>query len=83
MSTLLLLLFPAALHAEVNVPDGNNADPIMITAQAANRWQMDSMKCGSSAATAGLRRATRAFCQEAVFWIEHADGRVATSERRS
>ena len=76
----LLLLLPATLRADVTLPQGNNVDPIIITAQAANRWQQGTYEVwlvrGNCRFVQGPDAAT---CQEAVFWIDHAD--TATRRR--
>lgn len=73
MSTLLLL-FPAALRAEVNLPEGDNSAPIVITAQAANRWQMDSYEVWILRGDVRFAQGEDvANSQEAVFWIDHAE----------
>ena len=68
--------------AQVNVQESNNVDPIVISAQAANRWQEGAYEVwllrGDCRLTQG---GDAAVCQEAVFWIEHA-APVRTSARR-
>ena len=74
ISALLLLLLPAMLRAEVNLPDGNNSEPILITAQAANRWQMDSYEVWILRGDVRFAQGDDvANSQEAVFWIDHAE----------
>ncbi len=70
----LLLLFPAALHAEVNLPDGRDSDPILITAQMAYRWQMDSYEVWILHGDVRFAQGDDlANAQDAVFWIDHAE----------
>jgi hypothetical protein len=73
LSTLLLLL-PSTSFADITLPDGNNVDPIVITAQAANRWQMDNYEVWIMRGDVRFAQGDDvANCQEAVFWIDHAE----------
>ncbi len=73
ISTLLLLL-PSTLFADISLPEGNNVDPIAITAQAANRWQMDNYEVWIMRGDVRFAQGDDvANCQEAVFWIDHAE----------
>ncbi len=80
ISTLLLLL-PSTVFADVSLPEGNNVDPIAITAQAANRWQMDNYEVWIMRGDVRFAQGDDvANCQEAVFWIDHAE---TNSKRRT
>jgi hypothetical protein len=75
----LLLLVTATARADISLPDGNNIDPIVITAQAANRWQMDSYEVWIMRGDVRFAQGDDvANCREAVFWIDHAE----TASRR-
>ncbi len=75
-----ILLLPATLFAEVNVPEGNNIDPIVISAMAANRWQQGAYEVWLLRGNCRLAQGDDvAVCQEAVIWIDHAA--AATRER--
>ncbi len=74
-STFLALVFllPAALFAQISIPEGSEADPIVIRAQAANQWQQDKYEVWLLRGDCRLLQGEDvAVCQEAVFWIEHA-----------
>ena len=68
-----ILLLPATLFAQVSFPEGNNVDPIVISAQAANRWQQGTYEVWLLRGDCRLVQGSdMAVCQEAVFWIDHA-----------
>ena len=82
-STFLALVFllPATLFAQISMPEGNNVDPIVISAQAANRWQQGTYEVWLLRGDCRLVQGDDvAVCQEAVFWIDHAP---AGSHQRS
>ena len=63
------------------MPEGNNVDAIVISAQAANRWQQGAYEVWLLRGDCRLVQGNDvAVCQEAVFWIEHAP---AGSHQRS
>ncbi len=77
----LVLLLPATLFAQVDIPDGNNIDTIAISAQAANRWQQGQYEVWLLRGDCRLQQGDdEAVCQEGVFWIDHA---AAGSHQRS
>ncbi len=74
-------MLPATLFAQVNVPEGNNVEAIVISAQAANRWQQGTLEVWLLRGKCHLVQGyDEAVCQEAVFWIDHAP---AASHQRS
>ena len=76
----ILLLLPATLRANVNLPEGNNVDTIEITAQAANVWQQGAYEVWILQGDCRLKQGDDvAVCREAVFWIDRAT--VPTRER--
>ncbi len=76
-----MLLLPATLFADIRLPDGNNLDPIVISAQAANRWQEGAYEVWLLRGDCRVQQGEDvAICQEAVFWIDHA---TSASHRRS
>ena len=80
-AAFLVLLLPATLFAEINLPEGNNVEAILISAQAANRWQQGAYEVWLLRGDCRLVQGDDvAVCQEAVFWIEHA---AAGSHQRS
>ncbi len=75
------LLLPATLSAQVRLPDGNNIEPIVIKAEAANRWQEGAYEVWLLRGKCQLLQGDDwAVCQEAVIWIDHA---AAASHRRT
>ncbi|MEI8376210.1 MAG: hypothetical protein WCJ35_25600 [Planctomycetota bacterium] len=77
----LILLLPATLFAQVSLPEGNNVDPIVISAQAANRWQQGTYEVWLLRGDCRLVQGSDvAVCQEAMFWIDHA---ASASRERS
>ena len=71
---LLVFLFSASAAAEVQLPEGNTAKPIRVSAQAANRWQLGAYDVwvlrGGCTIQQGAAVAT---CREAVLWIDRAE----------
>jgi hypothetical protein len=69
----VLLMLPTTLLAGISLPESDNIEPIVISGQAANRWQEGPYEVwllrGNCALAQGRDGAT---CREAVFWIEHA-----------
>ena len=72
-SLSLLLFSSSAGAAEIDVPQGNPVDPIVVSAPAANRWQQGSYdvwllrgNCLLSQGPDQIR------CQEAVLWIDRS-----------
>ena len=67
-------LWTASAWGDVDLPDANHADPILISAEAANRWQQGSYEVwllkGSCRIAQG---ADLVQCQEAVLWILNAE----------
>ncbi len=63
------------------MPEGNNIDPIVISAMAANRWQEGAYEVWLLRGNCRLAQGDDvAVCQEAIFWIDHA---AAASRQRS
>jgi hypothetical protein len=80
-AALLVLVLPNWLFAQINLPEENNVDPIVISAQAANRWQEGSYEVWLLRGDCRVGQGDdAAVCQEAVFWIDHA---AAASAQRS
>src|SRR5208282_1127501 len=68
-----LVLLPATLFGQIRMPDSNNIDKIVISAQAANRWQEGEYEVWLLRGECRLKQGDDwAVCQEAVFWIDHA-----------
>ncbi len=69
----VLLMLPTTLLAGIGLPESDNIEPIVISGQAANRWQEGPYEVwllrGNCTLAQGRDGAT---CREAVFWIEHA-----------
>ncbi|MGO9115393.1 MAG: hypothetical protein ACLP9L_39785 [Thermoguttaceae bacterium] len=76
-----ILSLPATLFAQISVPEGNNVDPIVISALAANRWEQGAYEVWLLRGNCRLVQGDDvAVCQEAVFWIDHA---AAATRQRS
>jgi hypothetical protein len=71
----LVFMLPAALFAEPAVPGGNSDAPIVISAQAANRWQQGDEEVWLLRGDGRLLQGNDVVVfREAVFWIDHAAG---------
>lgn len=79
-STILATILVATAHAQVELPDGNQAYAITATAQAANRWQQGIYEVWLLRNCRITQGADLAQCDEAVLWIDHAD---VTTQRRT
>ncbi len=76
---LLLLLLTAPAAADVQLPEFNAAEPIAVTAQAANRWQLGAYEVWLLRGDCTIRQGQGyARGREAVLWIDRAEA----SERR-
>lgn len=69
----ILLLLAAPLAAEVQLPAWNAADPIAITAQAGNQWQLGSYEVWVLRGNCVIQQGqSSARSREAVLWIDRA-----------
>ncbi len=72
LAVLVFLASPAA--AEVQLPEGNTAEPISITAQAGNQWQLGAYEVWLLRGDCVIQQGQRwARSREAVLWIDRAE----------
>lgn len=81
LAAALAMLGSRRSAAQVRLPEPSPAQPIRITAQAANRWQQGIYEVWLLRGHCRIRQGTgSAACNEAVLWIDHAE---ATGSPRS
>ena len=71
---VILLLLAASAAAQVQLPEGNSAEPIIVGAQAGNRWELGSYEVWVLRGDCTIRQGnTTTRCREAVLWIDRAE----------
>ena len=74
-------LWTAPVWGDVDLPDANHSDPVVISAEAANRWQQGSYEVWLLKGSCRIGQgADLVQCQEAILWIHHA---APTSDQQS
>lgn len=74
VTLLLLLLSTVPAVAQVELPELNQADPISISAQAGNQWQVGIYDVWVLQGNCTIQQGQAiARCREAVLWIERPD----------
>ncbi len=78
---ILATMAGSAALAEVDMPEADRAEPIAISAEAANRWQQGAYEVWVLRGNCCIRQGnSSARSAEAVLWIDHA---AATSRQHS
>lgn len=76
---IVFSLLVASAAAEVQLSEGDTVEPIVVSAQAGNRWQLGAYEVWVLRGDCTIRQGQSiARCREAVLWIDRAD----VTERR-